>query len=86
MVWAAACFRWAASSADRCLSAMLSLMRQRHWQSRDRKKLISGVRVRLVVKSTELMKFKLAIFLKNQELVKFKVVAFQKIKNWQSSS
>jgi len=32
MVRAAACFRWAASLAGRCLSATLSLRRRRRWQ------------------------------------------------------
>ena len=48
--------------------------------TRDRKKLNSGVRVRSFSETLELVKFKLAIFL-NQELVKFKLAKFQKIKS-----
>ncbi len=45
------------------------------------KKLNSGVRVRGVIKFTELGKFKLAIFQKKQELGKFKLAIFQKNKS-----
>jgi hypothetical protein len=47
-------------------------------ESRDRKKLNSGVRVRCVIKSTESVKFKVNHISKNQELVKFKVSHFSK--------
>jgi hypothetical protein len=48
------------------------------YSNRDRKKLNSGVRVRGIIKFTELGKFKLAIFQQKKELGKFKLAIFSK--------